>query len=127
MAMSRVDRISDLERLVDRLEERLAQLNRVAARASAAAPDSATRVSDAVAAALGEIADRFRSRAKSVSRSVGESVSNADVAQLGQDALQLGNQAVRRIAHEVERKPLILLAVAIGVGVLAAGLLARRG
>ena len=122
MAMSRVDRISDLERVVDRLEGRLAQLNRAAARASAAAPDTATRVGDAIASALGEIADRFRSRARSVSKSV----SNADVSQLGEDTLEFGNQALRKLASEVERKPLVLLAVAVGVGVLAAGLLARR-
>ena len=124
MAMSRVDRITDLERLVDRLEERLAQLNRVAARASAAAPDTATRVGDAIAAALGEIAERFR-RAKSVSRSMSRSV-GGDVAHFGEDALQFGNEALRKLAKDVERKPLVLLAVAIGVGVLAAGLFARR-
>jgi ubiquinone biosynthesis protein UbiJ len=122
MAMSRVDRISDLERMVDRLEERLAQLNRAAARASAAAPDTATRMGEAIASALGEIADRFRSRARSVGRSVG----NADLSHLGEDALQFGNDALRKLAKDVERKPLVLLAVAVGVGVLAAGLLARR-
>jgi ElaB/YqjD/DUF883 family membrane-anchored ribosome-binding protein len=123
MAMSRIDRISDLERMVDRLEERLAQLNRAAARASAAAPDTATRMGDAIAGALGEIAERFRGRARSVSRSV----SNTDFSHLGEEALQYGNDALRKLAKEVERKPLVLLAVAVGVGVLAAGLLARRG
>ena len=126
MAMSRADRIGDLERMVDRLEERLAQLNRAAARASAAAPDTATRVGDAIAGALGEIAERFRSRATSLSRSAARSVSNADLAHLGEDALQFGNQALRKLARDVERKPLILLAVAVGIGVLAAGLIARR-
>jgi ElaB/YqjD/DUF883 family membrane-anchored ribosome-binding protein len=120
-ASSRVDRIADLERLLDSLEQRLARLNRVAAKASSAAPETAGRVGDAIAAALGEIAERFRGRARSFGQSIG-----GDVSHLGEDALQYGNDALRKLAKDVERKPLITLAVAVGIGVLAAGLLARR-
>ena len=35
-------------------------------------------------------------------------------------------KALRRLTREVERRPLVTLAVAVGVGALAVGLLARR-
>ena len=114
---SRLDRLTDLERLLDHLEHRLVRLNRVAARASSAAPDTAGRTANAIATALGEIAERFRGRAKSI---------RGDVAHLSEDALQSGNKALRKLAKDVERKPLIVLAIAVGIGVLAAGLFARR-
>ena len=43
------------------------------------------------------------------------------------DALRAGNEALRKLTREVEHRPLVLLAIAAGVGLLAAGLLARRG
>jgi ElaB/YqjD/DUF883 family membrane-anchored ribosome-binding protein len=115
---SRLDRLGELDRLIDNLEDRLTRLNRVAARASSAAPDTAGRIGDALTAALVEIAQRFRGGAKSI---------GGDVSHLGEDAVHLGQEALRRLAKDVERKPLIALAIAVGVGVLAAGLFARRG
>jgi ElaB/YqjD/DUF883 family membrane-anchored ribosome-binding protein len=44
-------------------------------------------------------------------------VSN-DVAKLGGEAAKLGDRALRRVADEVEHRPLITLAVAVGVGIL---------
>jgi len=117
MALSPAERIADLERLLDTLEQRVTRLNRAAARASAAAPDAAARIGDAVAGALGEIAERFRSRKQSL---------RGEVSDLSENAVAYGNDAVRRLTREVERKPLIALALAVGVGVLVAGLLARR-
>jgi ElaB/YqjD/DUF883 family membrane-anchored ribosome-binding protein len=117
MTSSSADRIADLERLVDNLEQRLTRLNRTAARASAAAPDVAGRVGDAVAAALGEIAERFGGRARAL---------RGEVSHMSEDALAYGSDALRKLARNVERKPLVALAVAVGVGLLAAGLFARR-
>ena len=45
---------------------------------------------------------------------------------LSDDALEFGGQAIRKLEHEVTSRPLVMLAVAFGVGALAAGIFARR-
>jgi len=99
-------RAADLDRLLNDLEQRLSRLSRMLP-SSASAP-AIDRIGDTVASALNDIADRFRNRA----RTAGAGASRA-----GEDALQLGNDALRKLAHEVEQRPLVAL---------AAGLLARR-
>jgi len=42
------------------------------------------------------------------------------------DAMEFGDHALRKVAREVEQRPLVTLAIAAGIGALAAGLLARR-
>ena len=42
------------------------------------------------------------------------------------DAIHFGDDALRKVAREVEERPLVTLAIAVGIGALAAGLLARR-
>jgi len=74
-------------------------------------------VGDIIATAVAELAQRVRGGA----RGVGEEVS-----QLSDDALLLGNKALRKLTYEVEHRPLLTLAIAVGVGALAFGLLARR-
>ena len=118
MASSRFERLSDLDRMLGDLEQRLSRLSRTAARASAAAPDTAGRIGDTIASALGVMAERFRGRASTLGH---------DVSEFSDDALRAGNQALRKLTREVEHRPLVLLAVAAGVGLLAAGLFARRG
>jgi ElaB/YqjD/DUF883 family membrane-anchored ribosome-binding protein len=94
---------ADITRRIAAIEDRL---KRAGKRVPVADPDS---VGEAVAAALGGIAERFRSGAGSI----GEETAN-----LGDEALQLGNDAWRRVAREVEHRPLVTLAVAVGVGIL---------
>jgi hypothetical protein len=106
---------ADIERLVREFERRLARMTGVAAHAPVATARKADDVGDTVATALGEMAERLRGRARQV-----------DVAQLGDTALRLGNDTLRKLTREVERRPLITLAIAFGVGALAVGLLARR-
>ena len=84
-------------------------------------PAKADRMGETIASALNDIADRFTSRARVVGRDAGR-VSERMTA----DAMQFGDQALRKVAHEVEQRPLVTLAIAVGVGALAAGLLARR-
>jgi len=115
MSAAPSERIADLERLVRDLEKRLTLLSR---RAASDAPQAVDRVGDAIASALGEIADRFRGRARSLGK---------DATAFSDEALEFGNDALRKLTREVEQRPLILLAVALGVGALAAGLFARRG
>src|SRR5438034_1047749 len=75
----------------------------------AGAAHAADRVAETVAAALGSMAERFRDRAGAV---------RGDAARLGSEAAKAGKVALRRLADEVEERPLIMLAVAVGVGIL---------
>jgi hypothetical protein len=58
---------------------------------------------------LSSIADRFRGRADSL---------GDEAMRFGSEAAKLGNVALRRLSKEVEHRPLVTLAVAIGVGLL---------
>jgi ElaB/YqjD/DUF883 family membrane-anchored ribosome-binding protein len=92
-------KIREIERRLRSLEQ---QLERVGDRTSASTAEIAERVGAAIAPVLSRIADRFRSGAHSV----------------GDEAARLGNDALRRLSNEVEHRPLLTLAVAVGVGVL---------
>ena len=110
---------ADVNRMLDDLEGRLSRLSRLLP--SAAPVAKAERASEAIASALNDLADRFSSRARSVSK---------DAGRIGErwtaDAMQLGDETLRKVAREVEQRPLVTLAIAVGIGALAAGLLARR-
>jgi ElaB/YqjD/DUF883 family membrane-anchored ribosome-binding protein len=93
-------------------------LERVGGRASASAGRAADRLSETVAAALGSIAERFR-----------DGSLRDDAARYGSEAAKIGNKlgnvALRRLSDEVEHRPLVTLAVAVGVGILV-GLASHR-
>ena len=116
---SRSLRSSDLDRLLQELERGIARLRPVVARASAEAP----RVAEMVGAALADIAERFqlRDRWRAGARTVRD-----EAGELSDGALRYGDDALRRLAREVEQRPLITLAIAVGVGALAVGLLTAR-
>ena len=117
--MAQRARAADLDRLLDDLEGRLSRLSRMLP--SVASPAKVDRVSDMIASALNDIADRFGSRARSVSKDAGRMSER-----LTADAIHFGDDALRKVAREVEERPLVTLAIAVGIGALAAGLLARR-
>ena len=108
------------ERRMQDLEKRLTRLTSAAGRTSsgisASVSDATDRLSDTLASALAEISDRFRGGA----RSAGD-----EAARLRQGATDFGAQALRRLSTEVEHRPLVLLAIAAGVGLLV-GLAASR-
>ena len=58
---------------------------------------------------LRRLADRVQGGANSV---------RDEAAKIGSEAAKLGNHALRRVSSEVEHRPLVTLAVAIGVGIL---------
>ena len=105
--------IGDIERRLRVLERRL---ERLGGRTSASAAQAADRVGDGIATALTSIAERFRGGAGSVSD---------EAVRIGTEAAELGNEALRRVTREVERHPLVVLAVAIGLGILV-GLASHR-
>jgi ElaB/YqjD/DUF883 family membrane-anchored ribosome-binding protein len=116
--------IADVERRLAALEKRL---NKAAGRTSSnisSGMSQATdrmsqatdRIGEVVASALADVADRFRGGGRTV---------GAEVSHLGHEAARVGNDALRRLSDEVEHRPLMLLAIAAGVGFLA-GIAGRR-
>ena len=96
--------VREVERRLRSLEQ---QLERVGDRTSAST-EIVERVGAAIAPVLSSTADRLRGGAHSVS----------------DEAAKLSNEALRRLSNEVEHRPLITLAVAVGVGILV-GLASR--
>ena len=117
--------VSKVEARVRALENELERIGRMASRHTAAGMSAAgDRVGDAIASAVAEIVDRFRSSGR---------LAGDEAARFGNKAAKLGarfgNDALHRMANEVEHRPLITLAVAVGVGILigmAGGMAARR-
>ena len=97
--------VREIERRLRSLEQ---QLERVGDRTSASTAEVVERVGAAVTPVLSSIADWFRGGAHSMS----------------DEAAKLGNDALRRLSNEVEHRPLITIAVAVGVGILV-GLASR--
>jgi hypothetical protein len=101
--------LSEIERRLRSLEQRLKGAD-VSARAS----HTADYLGDAIASAWSSVADRFRGGAGSV-----------DPAKIAIAAAKLGNDALGRLSREVEHRPLVTLAVALGLGILV-GLASHR-
>jgi ElaB/YqjD/DUF883 family membrane-anchored ribosome-binding protein len=91
--------VRDIERRLRSLE---LQLEHVGDRTSGSTAQIAERVGAAIAPVLSSIADRFRGGAHS----------------MGDEAAKLGNDVLRRLSNEIEHRPLVTLAVAVGVGIL---------
>ena len=107
--------IGDIERRLLALQRGLEKLG---TRASSNARNSTDGLGEAIASALSSWADRFRQGASSVSD---------QSAIFGKDAARFGTAALSRISSETEQRPLIAVAVALGVGVLIGMAMHRRG
>jgi len=92
------------------------QLERVGRRSAVSAAQAAEGVGETVASALNGMAERLRGGANSM---------RDEAAKIGSEAAKLGNDALRRLSSEVEHRPLVTLAVAVGVGLLV-GLASQR-
>jgi ElaB/YqjD/DUF883 family membrane-anchored ribosome-binding protein len=101
--------VREIERRLRLLEKQLGDST------SASAAEVAERAGAVIAPVLNRIADRFRGGAHSISD---------EAAKLGNEVAKLGNDALRRLSNEVEHRPLVTLAVAVGVGILV-GLASR--
>ncbi len=97
--------VREIERRLRSLEQ---QLERVGGLTSASTAEVAERAGAAIAPVLSSIAARFRGGTHSMSDEVAK----------------LGNDALRRLSNEVEHRPLVTLAVAVGVGIIV-GLASR--
>jgi hypothetical protein len=116
--------VADMERRMRMLERDTRRYagdaRRYANRGYAGAAQATEQVGDVVDAAVSALSDvihRFRGNA----RSVGD-----EAARFGNEAARLGNSAVQRLTHEVEHRPLTMLAIVAGLGFLF-GLAGRRG
>ncbi len=101
---------SNLREIERRLRALEGQLQRVGSRTSAGAAFAAEGIGEAIASSLSSIAERFRGTSSSV----------------GSEAAKMGDQALRRVSAEIENRPLMMLAVAAGVGILVGLSLHRR-
>ena len=105
---------------VGHIERRLQALQRgiekLGTRVSSNARDSAEGLSEAVASALSNWADRFRQGANSL---------GDHSAAFGKDAARYGTAALSQISKETEQRPLVAIAVALGIGILIG--MATRG
>jgi ElaB/YqjD/DUF883 family membrane-anchored ribosome-binding protein len=94
--------------------------NSAGRRASASATAAVIQVADAIGPVLKEIEDRFRT---------GQRLAVDEAASLGNEAVKtgvrIGNDALERIATQARHRPLVTLAVAVGVGILI-GIAGRR-
>jgi ElaB/YqjD/DUF883 family membrane-anchored ribosome-binding protein len=104
------DEIAAIEELMSDLEKRLRRLSS-SARGEAAGATS--EVGDFVSEALERITSRVRDSAAGVTQTVAD------------EASRLGSDAFKKLTDEVEHRPLMMLAIAAGIGFLA-GLANRR-
>jgi ElaB/YqjD/DUF883 family membrane-anchored ribosome-binding protein len=116
------DDYAEVERRLQTLEKRLDRLASKAGRAtsefSSAVGEATDQIGDVLVSALAEMAQRFRGG----TRSVGD-----EAARMARRASKLGHGALDRVTTEVEQRPLLVVGVAVGVGLLLlAGLAARR-
>ena len=111
--------ISAIEGHLRAIEKELERFGRKAGRHAhlSAAGD---QISDAITPILSEIVERYRS---------GRRLAGEETARFGNEAVKISGgistNALHRIATEVERRPVVTLAVAIGIGILI-GIAGRR-
>ena len=98
--------VGDIER---RLRVLQSGIEKLGTRASSNTRDTADGLGEAVASALSSWADRFRQGTNSLSE---------QSAAFGKDAARYGTAALSQISKETEQRPLIAIAVALGVGIL---------
>ena len=116
--------VAEIERRMRALENQLERLadsagrsvRDAAGRTSAGVAEAGDGIGAAVAAALGEITQRLRGSSRAASETTAKL--GGEAVRYGNEAAKLGNDAVRRLVDEVERRPLMTLAVAAGVGLL---------
>src|SRR5580693_1653842 len=106
--------VSAIQKHLGAVEKELEKLGRAGGRrASVAASEASEQIGDAVSSIVSDMIDRFRERG----RAAGDGA-----ARLGSHALKLGtgygSNALQRVSAETEDRPLIMLGVALGIGVL---------
>ena len=100
---------AEVDDLILSLEERLDRLNALTKRGAGHAADGVSElVVNAIAGLTGQVADRAKGNANSVSDQMAE----------------LGTNALKRVVREIDKRPLLTVAIAAGIGFIFA--MARR-
>jgi HPt (histidine-containing phosphotransfer) domain-containing protein len=108
----------------DEIEQRLRSIEqRLGGNISARATVVGDHVGEAIASALSAVARRLLGGDNSAN--IGDANSIREARKMAGEAAQLGNDAMRRVAREIKHRPLVSLAIAIGVGLLM-GFVGRR-
>jgi len=107
--------VAEIERRLRALERDLERAGRSTASNVAATADD---LRDSIVSGLSGLVDRFRN-----------SSFNDEASRMGDTAARVGGDALRRVSDEVQQRPLVILAVAVGIGFLlgAAGGYAGAG
>jgi hypothetical protein len=110
----------DYRAIDHRLRTVESELQRIGRKATDQVSAANEQIGDVLAPIMSEIADRIRT---------GGRYAGDEAARLGNDAVRLGtrigNHTLRQIAAEMKHRPLMTLAVAVGVGMLI-GIAGRR-
>jgi ElaB/YqjD/DUF883 family membrane-anchored ribosome-binding protein len=106
--------VAAIQKHLGAVEKELERIGRIAGRqTSTAAAAASEQVGDAISTILSEMVDRFRK---------GGQVAGDQAGRLGNQALDLsakyGSDALQRIAGQAEDRPLMTVAVALGIGIL---------
>jgi ElaB/YqjD/DUF883 family membrane-anchored ribosome-binding protein len=106
--------VAAIQKHLGAVEKELEKIGRIAGdRTSAAAATASNQVGDAISTILNEMVERFRRGRQAASDQAGR-LSNQAV-NLG---AKYGSDALQRAASEVEERPLVTVAIALGIGIL---------
>src|SRR5215475_6407590 len=107
--------VADIERRLRTLEHSLERAGRSTASSAAA---TAEDLRDSLVSGLSGLVERFRN-----------SSFNEEASRMSDNTARMGSDALRRVSDEVQHRPLVILAVAVGIGFLlgAAGGYAGAG
>jgi ElaB/YqjD/DUF883 family membrane-anchored ribosome-binding protein len=106
--------VAAIQKHLGAVEKELEKIGRIAGdRTSAAAATASDQVGDAISTILNEMVERFRQ---------GRQAAGDQAGRLSDQALNLGakygSDALQRAASEVEERPLVTVAIALGIGIL---------
>jgi ElaB/YqjD/DUF883 family membrane-anchored ribosome-binding protein len=106
--------VAAIQKHLGAVEKELERIGRIAGRqTSTAAATASDQIGDAISTILNEMMDRFRKGGQAAGDQAGR---------LGNQALDLGarygSDALQRVADEAEQRPLVTIAVALGIGIL---------
>jgi hypothetical protein len=106
--------VAAIQKHLGAVEKELERVGRMAGRqTSAAAATASDQIGDAISTILNEMVDRFRKGGQAAGDQAGR---------LSNQALDLGakygSDALARVASQAEKRPLLTVGVALGIGIL---------
>jgi ElaB/YqjD/DUF883 family membrane-anchored ribosome-binding protein len=106
--------VAAIQKHLGAVEKELEKIGRIPGdRTSAAAATASDQLGDAISTILNEMVERFRQ---------GRQAAGDQAGRLSDQALNLGakygSDALQRAASEVEERPLVTVAIALGIGIL---------